>query len=292
MSRFPGALLCTAVLALAVLATAHVSSCYSPPTPDCGFACNTSNQFQCPPDYTCAMADQTCKLNTAPAGMRCQSDAAPDLTPKDANTMTPMVTSRVPDDGATNVSRTAAITATFSHDVVPPDNTNFLVMDNSVQLPGNYVYTTASKTASFEPAPALPGGHLITVTLTSGIVSSSAPSPIMTTTWSFTTVDDEPPQLVLSNPLDTQTMVPITSTIVMTFSEPVVFPQTAITVSAGATGIAGAVAAAPDNLTFTFTPTLPMPAASLIDVLLSAAIVDMAVPPNPLSPTHFAFTTQ
>jgi hypothetical protein len=88
-------------------------------------------------------------------------------------------------------------------------------------------------------------------------------------------------------------MVPITSTIVMTFTEPVVFPTGAITVSAGATGIAGMVAAAPDNRTFTFTPTpLPLPAASLIDVLLSPAIVDMAIPANPLPPTHFSFTTQ
>jgi hypothetical protein len=292
MSRFPGALLCTAVLALVVLAAAHVSSCYSPPTPDCGFTCNQSNGYQCPPDYTCAMADQTCKLNTAPTGMRCQSDAAPDLTPKDANTTTPMVTSRSPDDGATNVPRTSAITATFSRDVVAPDATDFLVMDGPVQLPGTYSYEMASRTASFMPSPPLPGGHTIVVTLTSDIHAASAPSPIMQTSWSFTTLDDEPPQLTFSDPLDTQTMVPITSAIVMTFSEPVVFTTGMITVSSGATGIAGVVTAMPDNRTFTFTPTLLLPPASPISVVLSSSIVDMAVPPNPLTTTAFSFTTQ
>jgi hypothetical protein len=198
----------------------------------------------------------------------------------------------VPDDGATNVSRTAAITATFSRDVVPPDVNDFLVMDGAVQLPGTYGYDSASKTASFVPSPPLPGGHTIAVTLTGAIRSAVGNSPIMQTSWSFTTIDDEPPQLALSNPLDSQTMVPIGSTIVMTFSEPVSFPMTAIIVSSGATGISGNLTSA-DNVTWTFTPTpLPLPAASTIDVVLSAAITDMAVPPNALAPTQFSFMTQ
>jgi hypothetical protein len=225
--------------------------------------------------------------------MRCQSDAAPDLTPKDASQITPMINARVPDQGATNVSRTDPITVTFSRDVTPPDATDFQVMDGPVQLPGTYTYVMASNTASFTPAPPLPGGHLITVNLTGEIKSVVGDSPIMATSWTFTTVDDEPPQLTLSDPLDTQTMVPITSTIVMTFSEPVVVPAGAISVASGATGIAGTVGASPDNKTFTFTPTpLPLPAASPITVNLSAAIVDMAVPPNALVPTQFSFTTQ
>ncbi|MEO8553054.1 MAG: Ig-like domain-containing protein [Kofleriaceae bacterium] len=291
MSRFPGALLCTAVLALVVVAAAHVSSCYSPPTPDCGFSCNGANGFQCPPDYTCAMADQTCKLNTAPAGMRCQSDAAPDLTPKDANLTTPTVNSRMPDEGATNVPRTSTITVTFSRDVMPPDASDFLVMDGPVSLTGTYAYTQASNTTTFTPLLPFHGGHTIMVTLTSDIKSITG-SPIMGTSWSFTTLDDEPPELTFSDPLDTQAMVPVTSSIVMTFSEPVVVPNSAVTVAAGATGIAGMITAMPDNKTFTFTPTLPLPAASTITVSLSVAIVDMAVPPNALAPTQFSFTTQ
>lgn len=284
--------MCTAMFAGAIAAAAHVSSCYSPPTPDCGFTCNSENNFQCPPDYTCAMADRVCKSNTAPAGMRCQTDAAPDLEPKDGDVTTPMVTF-IPADGATNVPRTDLVTATFSRAMMASTITqaSFLVFDGPTQLPGGVAYVDASNTATFNPTNPFHGGHTITVTLTADIKSSTS-SPIMQTTWSFTTLDDEPPELTFSDPLDTQAGVPITSPIVMTFSEPVSAPAGSVVVSSGATGIAGTLSASADNLKITFTPTLVLPAASVITVALGSTIVDMAVPANPLAPTQFTFTTQ
>lgn len=293
MGRIAGALLCVGVLALCVFGTTNVS-CYSAPTPACGFQCNAANAFQCPADYTCSMADGVCKLNSAPSGTRCPSDAPPDVAGPDADPTSPRVTDTNPDNGALDIPRSGEILAFFSRDVVAPDATNFIVTDNGVQQPGTYSYNPTTLTASFVPTGALPGGHVILVRLTNAIVAAGPlPSPLEPYTFSFTTFDDEPPMLASSTPLDTATMVPVSSTIVVVFSEKVTgVDVTSFTVAQGATGIAGTVSANADQMTYTFTPTAALPAASVITVTLSAAIKDVSPSANPLAPTTFSFTTQ
>jgi len=291
MGRIAGALLCMGVLALCVFGSTNVS-CYSAPTPACGFQCNAANAFQCPADYTCSMADGVCKWNSAPSGTRCPTDAPPDVPSPDADATNPTVVSTTPGDQATNVGRTSSITVTFSRDVVAPDMTDFLVTDGGVQQPGTYSYDPTSYTATFSPT-ALAGGHVIVVRLTSNIVSSAAGSPLSPHTFSFMTFDDEPPMLASSTPLDGATMVPTNSTIVVVFSEKVTgVDTTSFTVAQGATGIVGVVSANADQVTYTFTPSAALPAASVITVTLSAAIKDISAQANPLAPTTFSFTTQ
>lgn len=293
MGRIAGALLCLGVLALCVVSTTNVS-CYSPPTPNCGFQCNAANSFQCPADYTCSTADGVCKLNSAPASTRCPSDAPPDVPGGDGNATSPTVTVTTPANGTANVPRSSSITVTFSRDVDPPDATNFLVTDNGVQQPGTYTYDPVSYTATFNASGALEGGHAILVRLTSDIVLAGAlKSPLVPYTFSFMTFDDEPPMLVSSTPLDSATMVPVGSTIVVVFSEPVMgVDTTSFTVAQGATGISGTVSANVDQKTYTFTPSAALPAASVITVTLSAAIKDLSAQANPLAQTTFSFTTQ
>ena len=292
MGRIAGALLCLGVLALCVFGTTNVS-CYSAPTPACGFQCNDANHFQCPADYTCSMADGVCKLNSAPSGTRCPSDAPPDVPSPDADPTNPFVTGSDPGDGAINVARNAPIKVFFSMDVTPPDATDFQVTDNGVQQPGTYTYEPNTKTATFTPTGALEGGHAIVVVLTSDITSAVAHSPLTPHAFTFTTFDDEPPMLASSPPLDSATMVPINSTIVVVFSEKVTgVDTTSFTVAQGATGIAGTVSANADQMTYTFTPSAALPAASVITVTLSAAIKDVSPNANPLVPTAFSFTTQ
>jgi hypothetical protein len=204
------------------------------------------------------------------------------------------VTAASPGDGATNVPRSNAIAVTFSRDVVPPDGTNFLVTDNGVQQPGTYTYDAGTYTSTFTPQGGLGGGHVILVRLTSNVVlAGGLSSPLVPYTFSFMTFDDEPPMLVSSTPLDTATMVPVGSTIVVVFSEPVAgVDTTSFTVAQGATGITGTINANVDQKTYTFTPSAALPAASLITVTLSAAIKDLAATPNLLAPTTFSFTTQ
>ncbi len=292
MSRLAGALLCLGLFALAIVGGSNLS-CYAPPTPNCGFGCTAATGFACPPDYTCSAVDQICKLNTAPAGTSCQSDARPDTPSPDADTTAPEVVSTTPGDGATAVARGAPITVTFSRDVVAPDSSDFLVMDGPTQLPGLYDWNAATRTATFMPVPALPGGHVITVQLTPAIVTVAGNSPLAAFSFSFTTFDDEPPQLASSVPLDMSTAVPVNSTIVVTFSEPVTgVTGTSFTVANGATGLPGTIVASGDAMSYTFTPSAALPAGAQIDVALTAAITDLAVPANPLAPTTFSFTTQ
>jgi hypothetical protein len=293
MGRIAGALLCLGVFAVCVFGSINVS-CYSPPTPNCGFQCNAANSFQCPADYTCSTADGVCKLNGAPAATRCPSDAPPDVPGIDGSPVSPTVAATDPGDGTTNIPRTAAIRVAFSRDVILPDATNFLVTDNGVQQPGVYSYDPVTFTATFVPTGAFAGGHSILVRLTSAILAAQAPMPpLVPFTFSFLTFDDEPPMLASSTPLADATLVPVGSSIVVVFSEPVMgVDATSFTVAQGAIGIAGTVSANVDQETYTFTPSAALPAASVITVTLSAAIKDLSALANPLAQTTFSFTTQ
>ncbi len=287
MRRIVGALLCVGMLCLVALGSANLWSCYSPPTPLCGFQCNVSNGYACPADYTCAKVDQTCRLNSAPTGTSCQSDARPDTPGLDANLTPTIVTSTTPSNGATEVDRAAGITITFSGHVSSVRMSSFLVMDGTSQLAGAYVENAANDRWSF--AGTLPGGHLITVNLTSQITNDLG-VPLTAYSFSFTTHDDEPPMLVSSAPLDLGTATSVNQPIVVVFSEPVAaVDSTTMVVRSGATQIAGTFTHSTDLTTWTFTATAGLPAASTIKVALGTGIVDGAG--NHLVATAFSFTT-
>ncbi len=280
-------MLCVGMLCLVALGSANLWSCYSPPTPLCGFQCNASNGYACPADYTCAKVDQTCRLNAAPSGTSCQSDARPDTPGLDANLTPTIVTATRPSNGATEVDRAAGITITFSGRVSNVGMSSFLVMDGTSQLAGTYTENAATDQWSF--AGTLPGGHLITVTLTSAIKNDLG-VPLGQYSFSFTTHDDEPPMLVSSNPLDQGMATSVTQPIVVVFSEPVAAVDgTTMVVTSGATQIAGTFTNSADLTTWTFTETAALPAASTINVALGTGIVDGAG--NHLVATAFSFTT-
>jgi hypothetical protein len=284
MRRILGAaIVCTGIVVVCVLA---FSSCYTIPSPDCGFVCGAMGA--CPANYTCA-SDSVCHLNGTPATMTCATDAGGDAF--DAPLVSPTVTSTTPADGATNVDRGTLILASFDQAIQPGtvNPSTFIVTIGGVNVPGVTEVSPDNMNASFMPDSQLPAGTVVAVMLT-GNVSSMLGAPLVPISWSFTTIDNEPPTVASSNPLDMATAVPDTTTIVVTFSEPVTgVDTTSFAVAApGPTPIAGTIAAS--GATYTFTPTAALPAASLITVSLSAAIVDLAG--NPLVPVAFSFTTQ
>jgi|GEM_PF-4425541 len=285
MRRIVGALLCVGMLCLVALGSANLWSCYSPPTPLCGFQCNASNGYACPTDYTCAKVDQTCRLNRAPTATSCQSDARPDTPGIDANLTPTTVTSTTPSNGATEVDRVAGITINFSGHVSGVGMSNFLVMDGTAQLAGAYAENAASNQWTFMGT--LPGGHLIAVNLTSEIKNDLG-VPLPAFSFSFTTHDDDPPMLVSSVPLNLGTATSVNQPIVVVFSKPVLGVGGSMTVSSGG-AIAGTPTASSDSKTWTFTAASPLPAASTINVALGTGIVDSAG--NHLVATAFSFTT-
>ncbi|HEY3805796.1 MAG TPA: Ig-like domain-containing protein [Kofleriaceae bacterium] len=266
-----------------VLICLAVVSCYRVPEPDCGFICGAGNS--CPDDYTCG-SDTICHRIGALASTVCvRNDGG-----LDAPILSPMVVSEVPSDGASGVSRTAPITATANQSLIASTVTtsSFLVLTSAgVQLPGVVDYDDSTLTMTFTPAGELPAGATLSATVTATITSAMT-APLMPLTWMFTTIDDQPPMLASSSPLANAVNVPVSSTIVVAFSEPVTGVNgTSFTVTAGAP-IAGVVSGS--GASYSFAPSLVLPAASVVTVSLSGSITDLAG--NSLLPVQFMFTTQ
>jgi hypothetical protein len=285
MRRIAAVLLGVGLPALLAIGSSTLWSCYSPPTPPCGFQCNATNNYACPASYTCSKPDQTCRLDSAPAGTSCQSDAHPDTPGIDADLAPPAVASTAPTDGAIQVDRAAGITVTFTQHVRDVGMSDFLVMDGTAQLAGAYSEQVAVNSWHFTGL--LPGGHQITVKLTSGIVNDQL-VPLPASSFAFTTHDDEPPMLASSTPLDMGMAASVSSPITVVFSEPVAgVDATTLVVTRGGSPVSGAITGSGDARTWTFTGALP--AAATITVSLSTGIVDLAG--NHLTSTAFSFTT-
>jgi hypothetical protein len=286
MGRIAGALLCVGMLALMMVG---ISNCYSPPDPACGFLCNAGNGFGCPDGYSCSHAAGVCVSSTAPAGMRCFADAAPTPEGIDGDATAPMIVTTTPANGDVNVEPSAPIAIQLTQVVEPINMTTVQILDGTTQIP--YAFTFNGTTLIMTPEIFLPGGHTIEVTLDGLVNTTSLHVPLASTSFSFTTRDDVAPVLVLSAPLDLATAVPVTTTIVVTFSEPVAgVDVSSFTVFHGATQLAGTITVNANATQWTFTPTAALPAASQITVMLASAIHDLAA--NALTPTMFTFTTQ
>lgn len=164
-----------------------MTACYSPPEPDCGFACRGG---QCPTNYTCA-ADGICHRVGSPASLSCGPDARIDSpvpidAPRpDADLTPPQVVGTTPANGDVSVPLTSAIHVFFSEPVANVTPASFVVQISSVQVPG----TTASQDPMhwvFTPQSLLPAQSMVDVTLTADITDFSG-NPLTVTMFSFTT---------------------------------------------------------------------------------------------------------
>lgn len=290
MGRIVGALLCAGMVAIALFGISNVSSCYSPPNPACGFLCNDQNSFACPEEYSCSRPAGVCISKSAPSDMRCYADAAPSPEGLDADATPPFIVMTLPSNGDTAVARDQQIQVVFSQAIEGYNQTTVEVNDGVNPIAIAVAFEQVTNLLRITPITNLPGGSTIVVTLSGLTGTNPLHVPVGAYSFAFTTIDDSPPQLTLSTPLDMATGIAVATTIVIKFSEPVLHVDTSsFSVFQAATSQPGTVSSA-DNLTWTFTPTAALPAASLITVLLAAAITDVAG--NPLTPTMFTFTTQ
>ncbi len=281
MGRLLGTLLCVGMLALAVVG---IGNCYSPPSPACGFLCNAANGFACPESYTCSHTAGVCVSNNEPM-TRCYADASATSEGPDADRTSPMIDSTVPANGATNVAVDSTITISPNQPLVVPDNTAIQLLDGASSVA--IVVGANGSDITITPVAPLAGGHTFTVKL-DRLVGAVTMAPLQPSpyTFTFTTIDTEPPSVFSSTPAPNDANVPVTSTVVVTFTEPVQgVDATSFTINA----TAGTVAANADATVWTFTPTAALPAGTQLTVTLSSAITDRAA--NHLSPTTFSFTT-
>ena len=141
----------------------------------------------------------------------------------------PTVTAIAPASAATGVSRTAAVTATFSEAMdASTIGSGTVELRNSANtlVQGTVTYNASTQVASLVPSAALAGSTTYTVTVKGGAtdprVKDVAGNALAANrTWSFTTVaaDTTPPTITAISPSSGATFVSRTANVTATFSE-------------------------------------------------------------------------
>jgi methionine-rich copper-binding protein CopC len=206
---------------------------------------------------------------------------AGDVTP-------PGISSRSPAIGATGVSLSAVVTATFS-EAVQAGTISITLSAGGSPVAGTTTYNPGNFTATFTPTASLSGGVAYTVNVSSAAdTSGNVMTPV---TWSFTTTsgDTAPPTVVARTPAPGATDVPLLSTVSVTFSEAIVSNSAAIALStAGSPGVAGSTTYNAGTLTSTFTPSSPLDPGVAYSVVASGATDSTG---NTMTPVSWGFTT-
>lgn len=171
----------------------------------------------------------------------------------------PLVVSTLPANGATGVPLTQVITATFNvaMNAATINTSTFLVTaPGGASVAGTVTYS--GTTATFTPTALLAATTLYTATITTGAQDPVGDGLASNFVWSFTT--GTIPTVIITNPLNGATNVPLNQKITATFSE--AMDSTTITatgtftvaVAGGGAGVAGTVTYVAATNTATFAP--------------------------------------
>jgi len=137
------------------------------------------------------------------------------------NDFPPTVVSTIPVAGATGVSASSNVSATFSKAMDPgsiTSSTFTLKGPGGVAVPSTIAY--ANNVATLDPTSPLAGSTLYTATITTGVKDAAGTFLVNNYTWSFTTgVIDVAPTVVSTVPLSNATGVSISAKVTATFSE-------------------------------------------------------------------------
>jgi Ice-binding-like/Bacterial Ig-like domain len=195
----------------------------------------------------------------------------------------PVLIATTPANAATGVPSNQVITATFNQAMDPATITTatFTLMHGATPVAGTVTYS--GTTATFTPASGLLPNTTYTATVTAGaknlyseaLVAGPVPNP-----WTFTTAmppDTTAPMIILTNPADGATAVPVNQAITATFSEamnPATITTATFTLMQGVTPVTGTVTYA--GTTATFTPTSALLPNTPYTAAVSAAATDLA----------------
>lgn len=231
--------------------------------------------------YTASLTQGITDVQGLPiAGQAWQFSTIPD-------TVAPAVVSTDPAANATGVGD-QAVSVTFSEEVQNVSAATFTVSPGT----GTVQYFTGSKVAVFTPSAPLPTSTTITVTLAASITDAFAnPLAAGPVSWQFTTgTDTAAPTVVTTSPAGGASNVPVTTTLDVTFSEPVigVSATSFMLFDALNNSYPGTVTTSGGGTQATFTPAADLPANKTMFAVLTGTISDGA---NALHPVTFAFTT-
>jgi len=189
----------------------------------------------------------------------------------------PAITLTSPADGATGISRTTRITATFSEAIDPTTLTSSSFYVNN-GVTGTITYNATTFVATMTLSSPLNYSTTYTATVTTAITDTVGNHLAANKVWSFTTLalDTTPPTILSVSPANAATSVDIGTTISAVFSEainPATLDTTSFTLNNGVTGTVGYNAA---TNTATFTPSAPLTGNTTYTATISTAITDVA----------------
>lgn len=204
------------------------------------------------------------------------TEQAPDLTP-------PTVSERTPAPEATGVAVGSAVTATFSEPLAPAtvNGTTFTLTGPSGVVAGTVSYSGG--VATFTPDAALSYSSTYTATLGTGLTDLAGNHLAAQVAWNFTTEpnpDVTPPTIISVSPAPGEFNVDPTTSIKITFSEPIVYPWTGQ--ANNVNEVYGQSDEGPSDVTCTvsvngnmliFTPSAPLDPAKEYQVDLSVGLV-------------------
>jgi methionine-rich copper-binding protein CopC len=206
-----------------------------------------------------------------------------------ASTVVPTVVAESPAPNDLNVSLSTPVTATFNEPVVSTSLVFALRDPNNNLVATTFVYDSTTQTASWTPSSPLASQTTYTATLSAATdaAGNSLSAPV---SWSFTTLDAQPPSIVNQSPAAGATGVALTTSITVTFSEPVQSSSISLLLRDPANQpVAGNLTYNESTRTATFTPSAPLAAQVTLTVSVSG-VKDLAgnALANPLS---WSFTT-
>lgn len=214
----------------------------------------------------------------------------------------PTVTLVSPSTSATDVSTNANIFITFSKPMAAATlNTTNITLTNGVTPVTGTISTFGTSGVYFIPSSTLANSTSYTINILTGVTDLSGVALASSYSSTFTTIatttiatpDTTPPTVTATNPSNSATNVPISQTILITFSKPITsstINSTNITLTQGSTSIAGSVNAVGTNGAI-FQPTSSLAYNTLYTLTLRTGITDTATTPNALANTTISFTT-
>lgn len=202
----------------------------------------------------------------------------------------PAVTITSPGNGASGISRTTAISATFAEAIDPSSlsSSTFLVSNG---VTGTIAYDPATFAVTLTPSAALSYSTTYTATLTTAITDVAGMFMTADKVWTFTTVapDSTAPTVTVVSPAAGATSIALNSSVSAVFSEALneaTVSDSTFTLSNGVTGTVGYNAA---TLTATFIPHAALERETTYTATLSSSITDLSG--NRLAAKSWSFTT-
>ncbi len=206
------------------------------------------------------------------------------------DTTAPTVSAISPADGATGISTTANVTATFN-EVMDESTINAstvtLTDASGSVVPADLTYTASNRRVTLNPIPNLVGGAIYTARVRGGVdgVKDAAQNPLaVDRVWTFT-IEATPPTVTSTSPASGATGVSRTANITATFSE----AMDPATLTAGTVELRGptgtlvpaVVTVSTNNRTVTLNPTPTLTALTVYTVTIkggtgAARVTDLA----------------